>query len=256
MCCLDLNVGNILLQRPFHGLPVEEISNQYDTPVKIDLHRADGALIGPEAPSYVVVAMCTFLPSHELTDCQVKISDFGSAFIVGHEPKNNENTTVTTIVASPEFVFGEKLTLPIDIWSLGCTLYQIVSSQPLFFLLGGQDEHIENMVKLLGPLPGPLWERWAERENYFTKDRNRIVSSNFENQDLEYLILHLRDLETSETFQITKAETATLKALLSVMLVYTPSGRISLDGVLISDYMKNWGKPALVESLGKDVSKL
>lgn len=199
--------------------------------------------------------MCTFLPSHELTDCQVKISDFGSAFMVGHEPKNNDSTTVTTSVASPEFVFGEKLTLPIDIWSLGCTLYQIVSSQPLFYcFLGGEDEHIEKMVELLGPLP---WERWAGREKYFTKDGNRIVSSDFEIEDLEYRISHLRDLdEASETFQITKAETASLKALLSVMLVYRPSGRISLDGVLISDYMKNWAEPALVESLGKDLSEL
>ena len=225
-------------------------------PIKIDLHRADGAPIGPEAPSYVVAPMCTSLPSHELTDCQVKISDFGSAFMVGHEPENNENTTVAAIVASPEFLFREKLTLPIDIWSLGCTLYEIVSSQPLFILLGGKDEHIEDMVELLGPLPGPLWERWMGREKYFTKDGNRIVSSNFETQDLEYCTSHLRDLETSETFQVTKAEAASLEALLSVMLVYRPSERTSLDGILISDYMKNWAEPALVESLGKDVSEL
>lgn len=228
-------------------------------PVKIDLHRADGAPIGPEAPPYVVIAMCTLVPSHELTDCQVKISDFGSAFMVGHEPKKNDNATVTLSVASPEFVLGEKLTLPIDIWSLGCTLYQIVSSQPLFYsVLGGDDdEHIEKMVNLLGPLPEPLWERWAGREKYFTKDGNRIGSSDPGTGGLEYSISHIRDLdETSETFQITKAETAGLKALLSVMLVYRPSGRISLDGVLISDYMKNWAEPALVESLGKDVSEL
>lgn len=223
----------------------------------MDLHRVDGAPIGPEAPSYVVIAMCA-LPSHEVTDCQVKISDFGSAFMVGHEPKNNDITTFTRSVASPEFVLGEKLTLAIDIWSLGCTLYEIMCSQPLFpSFWGCDDEHIEEMVKLLGPLPGPLWERWAGREKYFTKDGNRIVSSDPGTKGLEYYISRLRDHnKTSEPFQITKAETAGLKALLSVMLVYIPSGRISLDGVLISDYMKNWAEPALVESLGKDVSEL
>ena len=80
------------------------------------LHRADNAPIGPEAPSYVVYSMVP-IPSNEITSCQIKISDFSSAFMVGHEPKY---ASTTFPVTPPEALFEEKLTISMDIWSLGC----------------------------------------------------------------------------------------------------------------------------------------
>lgn len=44
-------------------------------------------------------------------------------------------------------------------------------------------------------------------------------------------------------------------AILSVMLLYKPSERVSSQEVLDSDCMKNWAKPALVEALGKNSVK-
>lgn len=67
---------------------------------------------------------------------------------------------------------------------------------------------------------------------------------------------HPRRFEQSETSRVSKAETASLKALLSVMLVYKPSGRVSSGEALNYEYMKNWAEPALVEALGKGVPKL
>lgn len=215
------------------------------------LHRADNAPIGPEAPSYVVHSMAP-IPSNEITSCRIKISDFSSAFMVGHEP-NYASTTFPVI--PPEALFEEKLTISMDIWSLGCTLFEIVGDTSLLSSFG-RDNFIEDMVELLGPLPGPWWKKWEGREQFFTKDGKRVHSGKYEIATLKNRMSCLRRFGTpSETSAVSKTEAASLKALLSVMLVYKPSERISLLEALNSDYMKNWAAPALVEELGKGLSK-
>lgn len=86
-------------------------------PYKIAIHRADNRPTGPEAPSYLFLSMP---PIHfdEITSCQIKISDFSSAIRVGHEP----NYAITTfLITPPEAFFDEKMTISMEIWSLGCT---------------------------------------------------------------------------------------------------------------------------------------
>ena len=226
---------------------------QYYKTYKIALHRADNAPIGPEAPSYLVHSMPP-IPSNEITSCQIKISDFSSAFMVGHEPKY---ASTTLPVTPPEAFFDEKLTISMDIWSLGCTLFEIVGVGPLFWTFAGKDGFIRDMVDVLGPLPGPWWKRWEPREKFFTEDGRRVQGNEYPPPTLEYRLSRLRSYGTpAETSAVSKAEAASLKALLSVMLVYKPSERVSLQEVLNSDYMKNWAEPALVEALGKGLSKL
>ena len=106
-------------------------------------------------------------------------------------------------------------------------------------------------------LPGPWWKRWESREKFFTEDGRRVQGNEYPPPTLEYRLSRLRSYGTpAETSAVSKAEAASLKALLSVMLVYKPSERVSLQEVLNSDYMKNWAEPALVEALGKGLSKL
>ncbi|MCJ1343707.1 hypothetical protein MMC31_001903 [Peltigera leucophlebia] len=254
VCHGDLNLNNILLHRPFQGLTVTEIYEQYDMPYKVALVRTDNAPIGPEAPSYIVHPMRTGIPCDEVTDCQVKISDFGSAFIVGHEPEYGETTIPMT---PPEVIFNQKLTLSMDIWSLGCTLYDILGSGGLFSSFFGHFHALVGcMVRALGPIPEPWWEglKGKEGKEKLLKHRNPVDSSSSERLTLDARISRLRD--PSETSEMTEAEITSLKALLSAMVVYIPSKRISSLEILSSDYMKNWAEPALVEELEKNVSSL
>lgn len=223
-------------------------------PYKVALVRTDNAPIGPEAPSYIVHPMRTGIPCDEVTDCQVKISDFGSAFIVGHEPEYGETTIPMT---PPEVIFNQKLTSSMDIWSLGCTLYDILGSGGLFSSFFGHFHALVGcMVRALGPIPQPWWEglEGKEGKEKLLKHRNPVDSSSSERLTLDARISRLRD--PSETSEMTEAEIASLKALLSAMVVYIPSKRISSLEILSSDYMKIWAEPALVEELEKNVSSL
>lgn len=149
------------------------------------------------------------------------------------------------------------LTISMDIWSLGYTLFEIVGGGLLFWTFAGKDGFIKDMVDVLGPLRGPWWERWEPREKFFTGDKRRVQGSEYPPSTLAYRLSRVRSYETpAETSAVSKAEIASLKALLSVMLVYKPSERVSLQEVLNSNYMKNWAEPALMEALGKDPSKL
>ena len=186
------------------------------------------------------------IPSDEITSCGIKIPDFSSAFMVGHEPKYVKNTLLVT---PPEALFDENLTISIDLWFLRCTLFEIVGAGRLFWNFGGEDNLIKDMVHVLGPLPGPWWERWEPREKFFTKDGRRVKASKHPHSTPKYRLSCLRRFGTpAKTSEVLKAETASLRALLSVMLVYKPSGRVLSGEALNSDYMKNWAEPALVEA--------
>lgn len=160
--------------------------------------------------------MGTSVPSYEFTDCRAKIADFSSAFLVGHEPKN---VRITLLIAPFGALFDEKLTFSMNIWSF-LRHRGWWSSTFSFLISGGRDGLIEDTAVVLGPLPRSSWERWKRREDYFTKDGNWIESCDFEPARPEYGFSYLRRFETLEASRVTKVETASLKSLLSVMLVY------------------------------------
>lgn len=96
--------------------------------------------------------------------------------MVGHEPKYASTTLLMTPTGA---LFDEKLTISMDMWSLGCTLFEIVGDGSLLSAFEGEDYLIEEMVELLGALPGLWWERWERREKFFTKDGKRADNGKF-----------------------------------------------------------------------------
>jgi mitogen-activated protein kinase 15 len=69
------------------------------------------------------------------SDCHVKLGDFGLARTVDHDFKRG--TVVTEYVATrwyraPEMILGaQKYGKPIDMWSVGCILYEMLVGTPL-----------------------------------------------------------------------------------------------------------------------------
>ncbi|XP_050530674.1 dual specificity tyrosine-phosphorylation-regulated kinase 2-like [Daktulosphaira vitifoliae] len=96
----------------------------------------------------------------------IKVIDFGSSCF--------ENQRVYTYIQSrfyraPEVILGAKYGLPIDMWSLGCILVELLTGFPLF---PGEDEtdQLACIIELLGMPPKKLLDA-SKRANYFISSR-------------------------------------------------------------------------------------
>ncbi|GLC35643.1 hypothetical protein PLESTM_000349900 [Pleodorina starrii] len=96
-------------------------------------------------------------------DGEVKLCDFGFARATHCGPRDAEQLSsyvVTRWYRAPEVLVGDPYGPSSDIWSLGCTLAELASGQPLF---PGKStgEQLWRIMRCFGPLPGPQAARLA-----------------------------------------------------------------------------------------------
>ncbi|KAG6871186.1 hypothetical protein C0992_011547, partial [Termitomyces sp. T32_za158] len=170
----DLHHHNILFEIPdFHSWSVEKVYHYLGEPKKKPVERMDGAPITPAAPSYVV------MPSDLLqlaglicdsNDCSIKITDFGEAFLTSDPEKPFPNIPIA--LAAPEIIFHDSnISSKVDIWSLGCLIFELFSKHWLFdSFFKDRDEILIEMVRTLGKLPERWWTAWEARDQFLEED--------------------------------------------------------------------------------------
>lgn len=93
-------------------------------------------------------------PSNILADesCDIRICDFGFARDAGEDSDNVTLTeyVVTRFYRSPEVMLSsQKYTTAVDIWSVGCSFYELISGKALF-QAGNYLDLVKMMIKVLG----------------------------------------------------------------------------------------------------------
>lgn len=67
-------------------------------------------------------------------DCRVKLADFGLARSFGLPLKTYTHEVVTLWYRAPEIILGARVySTAIDVWSLGCILFECAHKKPLFY---------------------------------------------------------------------------------------------------------------------------
>lgn len=100
-------------------------------------------------------------PSNLLIDKSekyVKIADFGLARSFGLPLKSYTHEVVTLWYRAPEVLLGSKVySTGVDIWSVGCILFELAHRKPLFY---GESEigQIFKIFKCLGTPVEDLWQ--------------------------------------------------------------------------------------------------
>ena len=100
---------------------------------------------------------------------RVKVCDFGSALFDG----NNEITPYlqSRFYRAPEVILGLKYSFPLDMWSVGCCLYELYTGAMAF--PGRSNNHMMRLfIEMKGPLPRKLLRKAAFREHHYDADWN------------------------------------------------------------------------------------
>ncbi|OJJ50695.1 hypothetical protein ASPZODRAFT_137844 [Penicilliopsis zonata CBS 506.65] len=190
-------------------------------------------------------------PSEEL-DCDiisVKIADLGNACWVGHHFTNDIQTRQ---YRSPEVILGAKWGASTDIWSMACMVYifalilarfekkravfELITGDYLFdpqsgTKYGKDDDHIAQIIELLGPFPKTLClsGKWSQ-EIFNRKGELRNI----------HRLRHwaLPDV-LREKYHFTVEESRRISAFLLPMLELLPERRANAGGMASHEWTKD-----------------
>lgn len=130
-------------------------------------------------------------------------------------------------------------------WTLGCTIFEIVGSADPFSTLGGG--LLQDQVSVLGKLPELWWSKWESRAEFFNEDAtiDMITGAPFQDsleERYNWFVNAARrrsDMEEQE-----EDEKKAFLHMIRMMLQYLPSDRATIRDVVESEWMQKWGFPA------------
>ncbi|KAF9780552.1 kinase-like domain-containing protein, partial [Thelephora terrestris] len=155
----DLHKCNIALEIPtLDGADEERAMMTLEVPQCVPVFARNQQHQSNSLPKYLVIPG-NLVDCVKQDDIHVKIIDFGEAFFTAEEPRDLHSPLQ---VRPPEALVNHLSMLPkikydtrIDVWSIGCLIYELATS---YSLVGGayhSDEArvLRELTTLLGPLP-------------------------------------------------------------------------------------------------------
>ena len=102
--------------------PDTDLLESMGEPKISDVVPSSGSSLTAQAPKYLVLPTSCPSAAQDPKDWQVKLIDFGEAFLVGQQ----RQIRCPLVFRAPEVVLTSQWDLRIDIWSLGCTVLYLL----------------------------------------------------------------------------------------------------------------------------------
>ncbi|KAH7303479.1 kinase-like domain-containing protein [Stachybotrys elegans] len=171
ICHGDLTPNNILHRtQGLDGLAEDAILRILGKPVKNHvLKGSERGHIIPYVPQYLVYPVAWEKVPTKYTSGESCIIDFGQSFYI-NKPQGENG--LPTPYRSPELLLENSITVGIDLWALGCSLFEIRTGRKLFnYFDDDDDEYLNDMVQVLGKMPEPWWSKtWTKRLIFYEDD--------------------------------------------------------------------------------------
>lgn len=239
--------------------------------------RCDRAPLDRGVPSEFIIPVWLGLGSDEitLTDSSILLADFGEAF----DPSVTKTFTCHTphLLAPPEAFFGgpatdDYLSFPADIWTLACTIWEILGAAPPFeVFVPSLDSVTREHVETFGKLPDRWWRKWENRNNWFDEDGRKDVKESLKQYysntsrgwdqrfpgSIQGARRRLSNPENKfGTFE--KDEGKAFGDMIKSMLVLEPGQRATIDDVVGCAWVQKWGLPELqmMEKLREEETRI
>jgi len=259
---LDLHCGNILLRLPDHFQQADpaQLYNITGQPIQLPVVRLDGAPLPPGVPRMVVGPARTGTPSDKISPAHlpVMISDFGEALEPAITIRRHAHTLPP--LTPPESFFPDNRTdismsFPGDIWTLACTMWEILGDRSIFDPWdASRDEILLDQVEVLGKLPDRWWSAWDTRDRCFDEEGLTNVQENRHlrgsgtiaalEERYDWCISEPRKRMKMDSPE--KGEKEAFLAMVKAMLVYRPAERATIQEVIDSEWMQKWALPGRV----------
>ncbi|KAJ6009042.1 hypothetical protein N7522_004058 [Penicillium canescens] len=220
----DLHTRNLAFTMPYvDNVTEEKFTEMLGKPEIGYVRRSDGKELEPGIPEYIVRP--TSYRTHSWNSAQsIKIIDFGESFLPTAVPRTLHTPLA---VRAPEVIFQDRIDYRVDLWSMGCMLFELFVGQPPFdtFLITPKILVSQMREMASDDLP----ERWHEIWDTMNAGDGRIIESTGPNLQ-EWLEEVYFDGPQSP--DLTREDIAKLGQIIGKLLQFEPSARASARQVL------------------------
>ena len=239
-------------------LTTKELYREYGEPELEEMTRCDGKPLNSWVPSHGVYPVFLGKEAQDiiLSEAHILLNDFGESFQPAVDTRFQLRTPWT--IRPPETFFEKDtpLSYSADIWSLACTIFDILGDGSLFNAFWPTEERmIAEHVEALGLLPGPWWWRWRERSEHYDEHNNPHEHGTWPRNTLEKRIEDcIQEPRRKAGMPVMDVnEEAALIGMLRSMLEYRPEECATAGEIMASNWMVRWGEPALRLAVAESV---
>lgn len=249
----DVNLSNVVLRLPFNinKLSVDVLYKRFGKPVGVPVVRVDGKELTSAVPSECIKSVWMGKTSDEITlaDAKIMLIDFGESY--NPSLKARHDSMAPRVYEPPEAPLEKNplLSFPSDIWTLACSLWDLVAWFPLFeSYFSKETENITaEQVSVLGRLPSGWWSKWGRkyeiRRRQFDKDGRTKHPVEYPDMETRFDEAVQKPRRARGWEPMADEEKKAFLLMIRSMLKYRPEDRATAKEVLESEWMKRWAIP-------------
>lgn len=172
------------------------------------------------------------IPNKYLKNIQVVLGDFGSVCSI-----DSGNWDIQTrYYRAPEIILQYPYNTTVDMWSIGCTLYELLTGEILFEpkknkSLTTDRCHIWEITRLLGPVPKNILNKSRKKRVFFRED-GVIKGSKYIDNSIKPLKLEPLMRKILNKLKMKESEKNHVIDFISKCLTYDPKMRITSKDAL------------------------